>query len=551
MTRASIISTAYAWLLASAALAQETVWTRTGVILQSQLGGRVSIVGDVDGDGYDDVLNHVNTGTMDIDDQLWILSGRDGRTLRVRSVVGPTGIRFRTSAAAGDVDGDGVPDYACMKTDFTHVNPNVVEVVSGRDDQKLWSVSGPTADYYGWSLCGDLDLDGDRRPDLLVAAPRGFNFRGEMHAYSNSGRLLYTLRGDAQYALVPGQISAASLGDLDNDGCDDFAMTALHVDGRGRVLVISGRTGSVLREAAGELYGDAIGFSIAACGDLDLDGVTDFASGSIGMAWRQLVRVFSGRTCAPLYTLFAESGPQAAGFGTAVGGGVDVDRDGIPDIVVGAPGETVQLSPLVSGAAYVFSGRDGSVLHRLRAQGRSTWMGTFLAARKDPAGRPFETFVICENDYGPTQLSPFFLGRIRQFRGPPASTRVYGAGCGPGHPPLIGIHRLYGTDVTRVHLSGALPGEAALLLLGLSRTSWAGHPLPLRLDAHGLPGCALHTAIDVYLPVATGTTGVSSGYARVDLPRPLTGAGGLTLHAQWLMLGSASMSDALVCEIAP
>ena len=73
--------------------------------------------------------------------------------------------------------------------------------------------------------------------------------------------------------------------------------------------------------------------------------------------------------------------------------------------------------------------------------------------------------------------------------------------------------------------------------------------LPFPLDGLGLPGCSLLTSAQWPVPVHLGSSGISAGYAAVDLPGTLgTGQGTFTAYAQWLCLGPATLggvSDAV------
>ena len=90
----------------------------------------------------------------------------------------------------------------------------------------------------------------------------------------------------------------------------------------------------------------------------------------------------------------------------------------------------------------------------------------------------------------------------------------------------------------RLHLSDAEPGSSAALLVGLSRTSIGGAPLPYSLTPLGFSGCQLLTSLDAWVPVLIGTTGTSRGYAYFDIHNPLaTGTPWVTLYGQWVSLG--------------
>src|SRR5262245_10813738 len=70
--------------------------------------------------------------------------------------------------------------------------------------------------------------------------------------------------------------SVTSLGDVDGDGVDDFAASAPFADGfqpvAGMIFVTSGRTGDSLWWVRGEKFGDRFGWSLAGIGDVDGDG---------------------------------------------------------------------------------------------------------------------------------------------------------------------------------------------------------------------------------------------------------------------------------------
>lgn len=126
-------------------------------------------------------------------------------------------------------------------------------------------------------------------------------------------------------------------------------------------------------------------------------------------------------------------------------------------------------------------------------------------------------------------------------RGRLAAVTHYGSGCHGltiGHVGLPAIGRQF--DLT---LSGARPGQPAFLLLGGSDSSWAGLPLPLRLDVIGAPGCVLLAAGDVLLPTVTD----ASGGARLPLAVPadpdLIGA---TVFAQWVVFDPSANGLGLV-----
>jgi len=142
------------------------------------------------------------------------------------------------------------------------------------------------------------------------------------------------------------------------------------------------------------LTGDGIfGFSIAGVGDVNGDGVPDFAVGApngdndqgdqVGRAF-----VYSGADASLL--LDFEGQFVNEGLGNSVSGDVDINNDGVPDIVVGGPGNN--SNGFLSGFARAFSGADGSVLHEFEGD-FFTVTGLAVAGLDDVDGDGYDDFL--------------------------------------------------------------------------------------------------------------------------------------------------------------
>jgi len=511
---------------------QDLLWTRLGVPNQESLGQYLGVVGDVNGDGWSDlVTTGVGVGPLGYGYSVLILiSGRDGSTIRIRE--GRPDIQnfsFERAMAAGDWDRDTVSDYAAVSRDAL-LGTRSVEVCSGRDDRVLWRIDRPWESYFGHSLLGDIDLNGNGRPDLLVYDANAL----AIEAFSDAGNILYTLRSTP---TLPIWFAMDKVPDVNRDGCEDFVVGGGSTqDTFGRAYLLSGRTGTLLVEGLGERAGDHIGFSVASCGDIDGDGTADFAAGNSDfLTPRGVVRVFSGRSGAPIYTWTARNSRPGDAFGIAVSGGVDVDRDGIPDVLVATPGEP---GPGGVGYSYVFSGRDGTILW---SRGPNGLYGPYIATLPPQPGSSFGGFVIA---------TTYANGIVRSYRGTPPGVEGFGSSCQGSVSKMLQIGlRDFGANGARLHLSGAEPGQTAFLAVGSSRATWNGQPLPMGLEPYGFPGCLLYVSPDVVIPAPIGTTGVARGHASVDIPRPLANPGTIVLHGQWLVPWQSTgggTSDALL-----
>ena len=131
----------------------------------------------------------------------------------------------------------------------------------------------------------------------------------------------------------------AKLGDLDNDGFDDYLTTSpgytTSVSNRGKVYVYSGATGTLLASHTGAPT-EVMGYSAASAGDVNNDGTPDYIVGGYGSynpPTRGYAWVYSGATRQQLYEFEGEPG---AAFGSGVAGVGDVNGDGFDDVVVGS-----------------------------------------------------------------------------------------------------------------------------------------------------------------------------------------------------------------------
>jgi hypothetical protein len=286
-------------------------------------------------------------------------------------------------AVVGDLDGDGVADYVVGAYDQT-VNGNErqgrVFVFSGQSGKLLLTIEDPTPPLgteaykgtaFGFAVATAGDVNADGTPDLLIGAfgqddnGKAFFFNGK------DGTLLHTFQAPQPQLGGGFGFAVASLGDLTGDGVPEVLIGAFAQDGDGRAYVFDGHTGTLLYTVAPpQSAGNSeFGWSVAAAGDLDHDGLCDFVVGApyttVGkVAVQGRTYVFSGKDGHLLYTL---DDPQpAAGevFGWSVAAGSDLNKDGVPDILVGAPYKDVGAN-LAQGAAFTFSGADGKLLFPL------------------------------------------------------------------------------------------------------------------------------------------------------------------------------------------
>ncbi len=238
------------------------------------------------------------------------------------------------------------------------------------------------------AVLGDLDGDGVAEWMAERGGPRPGSRRPELFVLSGrDGLLLHDIHGQGVVDTIFFLESLADLGDVDLDGVDDFAFgnSSARVNAManaGRVVVHSGRTGQELYVVNGVLSGGAFGASLASIGDVDLDGRPDFVVGQIGgmdeNAW-----VVSGATGTMLFRVHGPPGNDPE-FGYVVAPTGDLDLDGTPDFAVGS--HSLRRVRFYSGAS-------GALLRSLNG-GRS--FGRHLADLGDVDGDGFRDLLIDE-----------------------------------------------------------------------------------------------------------------------------------------------------------
>ena len=312
-------------------------------------GGSVLGLGDLNNDGHAEV-GLTATGFDGATGQVQVYNGLDGGLMF--RLNGRTNNDFfgASLALVGDLNGDLVADFAVGSLGFDPGGPNfgLIEVYSGSNAALLLSIDGDPDDSLGSAVDGVGDVDGDGIPDILAGLPSfsgAAPFGGAVRVFSGfNGEVIHSVPGNLTYGVSNLGHRVAGLGDVTGDGVPDFAagnfsaMPPGFPANLGEVTIYDGATGVLLQSILGRNEQDRFGFSLASVGDLDGDGTPDWMagapSGSTLFPETGEARVYSGASGLEWITLQGQEFGE--GFGHSLAGDMDVNADGNPDLIVGA-----------------------------------------------------------------------------------------------------------------------------------------------------------------------------------------------------------------------
>ncbi len=503
------------YLGSASCLESDPTWLANGDQIDASFGGCVAAAGDVNGDGYGDVLIGASSYDAFWNDEgraylhmgsasgleiacEWMVEGSDGDERLGRSV-----------STAGDVDGDGYDDvivgapgaYAEPADPVGRVSVYLGSA-SGLQNSPAWQAHGDQGyAEYGSCVATAGDVNGDGYADVIVGAP------DYDAAYTNAGRA-YVYHGSAvgllstptwwadgdQDQTVFGQ-AVASAGDVNGDGFSDVLVGAPWFDDvlvdRGRAYLYlgssSGLESSPAWTAVGERPRATLGWSVATAGDVNGDGYSDviigapsaYATGRVGRAYVYLGSS-SGLETDPSWT--AECTQVEALFGLSVATAGDVNGDGYSDVLVGAPWFDVMYED--EGRGYLYRGSSSG----LASEPDSVGLGEAYAA-------VFGNAMAGALDANGDGYSDVLVGAPGYDVGPDAEGRVYlyfgNEGDGLDRVP----RQARAADTAPIALLGLSDSWSSLRLKALGRTAagrgavrleWEIKPLGSLLDGTGL-----------------------------------------------------------------
>lgn len=239
------------------------------------------------------------------------------------------GVTEISVVSLGDTDNDGKLEYAIFGTD-------------ANDDLHTWQYEISNLTYtklstsydfteFDISYIGDVDSDGE--DEYIIGAPYDdccFTDEGAVLIYGGTTKEL-EIDEYTGSAFKSGD-SVTSLGDINNDGFDDFAYSIPFYNKVSINLGGASTADYATKDTYIEVSVDYFGYDISTAGDFDGDGYDDIL---IGSPHENRVYIYSGDGYNQLSTIIGTGGATVdEGFGNTVIGGFDFNGDGLDDIIV-------------------------------------------------------------------------------------------------------------------------------------------------------------------------------------------------------------------------
>jgi hypothetical protein len=418
---------------------------------QDLSGCSVAIAGDVNGDGYDDLL----IGAQNLNKVYLILGRASGWAMDTvlnnedASFLGEN-VDDRAGskvAGAGDVNADGYSDIliGARQNDGGGTDSGKIYLIFGKATgwAKDTSLSNADAsflgednnDYAGEELGSAGDVNGDGFDDFLIGVlnnPGGGTSRGQTYLILGNAtgwsKNVDLSNADASFIGTAdfdysGRLSTTP-GDINGDGLDDILIGAPMNDGAvgnaGQTYIFFGKSSgwtmnTLLLNADATLRGEAnsdfSGRSVALVGDVDGDGFDDLligaegATGWAGKAYLVLGKAVGWTKNASLSTADAsflgEGGPDKLGMSGAAAG--DVNGDGYDDFIIGAPDDNLASGWPSYGQIYLVLGKSsgwtmdksaGILDASFQGEAQNNYAGQALGGAGDLNGDGYDDIVI-------------------------------------------------------------------------------------------------------------------------------------------------------------
>ncbi|MCF8341400.1 MAG: FG-GAP-like repeat-containing protein [Chitinophagaceae bacterium] len=383
------------------------------------MGNAVSSAGDINGDGYSDVIvgayKYDNGGIAIDQGAVFIYYGSTiGINTSISTKLGsnaPDAWFGNSVSGAGDVNGDGYSDVIVGTYGYDHgqtregtafvyhgsatgINTTVATILEANQANA----------FAGYSVSGAGDVNGDGYSDVIIGAflyDNGQDNEGAAFIFHGSASginpiIANIVESNQQNAWFGYSVSGA--GDVNGDGFSDVIVGSLYYDNgqidEGAAFVYLGGALGISSVSYKTLESNQeyaqLGVTVSGVGDINGDGYGDIIVGANqydnGQTDEGAAFVYQGGAMGinTSYTIFVESNQTNARLGRAVSGTGDVNGDGYSDVIVGA--ENYSNGEWSEGAAFVYHGSASGINTTASTMVESNQAGAYLGFSVSEAG---------------------------------------------------------------------------------------------------------------------------------------------------------------------
>ncbi|MEO8665954.1 MAG: integrin alpha [Ignavibacteria bacterium] len=341
--------------------------TFTGAAVDDEFGTTVSSAGDVNNDGFDDVIIGApgNDAVDTSAGRAYIYyGGINMNTVADVILSGQAAFNYFGTivSGAGDVNGDGYSDVIVSAYEYNSTVGRAYIYYGGAAMNNIADVTmtgEADSNYFGISVSKAGDVNGDGYSDVIVGASGNNSYRGKAYLYfggalmNNVADVIFT--GEAVNNQFGFCVSFA--GDVNGDGYSDVIVGAHgYSSNTGRAYIFLG--GAVMNNIAdvtltGAAPVDIFGWSVSDAGDVNADGYSDVIVGAWGYnSYTGRAYIFYGGAVMNNLADITITGETVNdSFGFSVSGAGDVNGDGYYDVITSAPGYDT-----TAGRAYLYYG---------------------------------------------------------------------------------------------------------------------------------------------------------------------------------------------------